>query len=98
MRLHAHPRGAYMPRVDGLALCARTPHTATLSARLHLDTYTDTSPQELLVCVEMVLVALLFHRAFPVDEFADVLEIKKARVIAKVALSRPPSCPCPLAP
>lgn len=35
--------------------------------------------QELLVCVEMVIVSFLFHKAFPVEEFVDVDGIEKDR-------------------
>lgn len=42
--------------------------------------------QEVLVCIEMVLVAILFHKAFPVEEFADVAEIAKERAEAQRGL------------
>mmetsp|Transcript_119 Transcript_119/g.270 ORF Transcript_119/g.270 Transcript_119/m.270 type:complete len:609 (-) Transcript_119:1556-3382(-) len=35
--------------------------------------------QELLVCVEMVVVSLLFHYAFPVEEFVDIEDINGQR-------------------
>lgn len=35
--------------------------------------------QELLVCIEMVIVSILFHFAFPVEEFADVQAIDRYR-------------------
>ena len=35
--------------------------------------------QELLVCVEMVIVSFLFHKAFPVEEFVDVEAIERDR-------------------
>ena len=42
--------------------------------------------QEVLVCIEMVLVSVLFHKAFPVEEFADVAEIAKERAEAQRGL------------
>ena len=35
--------------------------------------------QEFLVCVEMVVVSFLFHKAFPVEEFVDLERIERDR-------------------